>query len=223
MTPHSQPLSTMVARWPSAEARHWAEESIPRLCQEETVLAVVVFGSSVRDVDFSTDLDVLYIYQVTPVSQAPPPLDVDVRAYPAADVDRLLSNAHDLLGWALRLGRVVCERNRYWTKLVEKWAKQLPFPSVDLAMQRARKSERLSAELTSAGDEDAAFEQKVSALTHLARAHLLRQGVFPASRPELPKQLLQVGELELANLLHRVLIERNARAHGISVAPEHPS
>jgi hypothetical protein len=58
------------------------------------------------------------------------------------------------------------------------------------------------------GDEDAAQEQRLVALTQEARAKLIRQGVYPASRPELPDQLRSLKENALAEKLDRALRER---------------
>jgi hypothetical protein len=49
-------------------------------------------------------------------------------------------------------------------------------------------------------------------LTHRARAALLRAGVFPASRPELPAQLRQIRESTLAKDLEAALKDRWQRS-----------
>ena len=71
-------------------------------------------------------------------------------------------------------------------------------------------------ELVALGDEEAAAEQKTTYLTHLARAALSREGVYPASRPELPDQLASVGcaalALQLRNQLHPDERKRSVRA-----------
>ena len=53
---------------------------------------------------------------------------------------------------------------------------------------------------------DAAREELLLAACHLARAILLRDGVFPLSRPELPDQL-QAMDAELAKLLRRLIFD----------------
>ena len=58
------------------------------------------------------------------------------------------------------------------------------------------------------GDEDAAQEQRLVALTQDARARLIRHRVYPASRPELPEQLLAIKEAELAETLEAILLDR---------------
>ena len=46
---------------------------------------------------------------------------------------------------------------------------------------------------------------EISYRTHLARATLAKAGIQPASRPELPSQLREVGETVLASDLERAL------------------
>jgi len=215
--PTAEPL-----RWPSSDARAWAEGAFSELCASPNVLALVLFGSSVRPVESSFDLDCLFVYQGDRPVLPAAPMEVDVRAYPADQVDRLIEEGHDLLGWCIRFGRVVCEREEYWTRLTERWQASLPFPSAEVADQRAEAAERLAAELEEIGDEDAAVEQTVSAATHRARAALIRAAVFPASRPELPAQLRQIGARRLASNLEKVLALRSALAReylGISAEP----
>lgn len=62
--------------------------------------------------------------------------------------------------------------------------------------------------MAQAGDEDAMLDLTVSYLTHLARAVLAENGVYPASRPELPGQLSQIGQVELAARLPDALAAR---------------
>ena len=54
------------------------------------------------------------------------------------------------------------------------------------------------------GDIDAASEELMFAASHVARAALLKHGVFPLSRPELPSQLEAI-EPGLARLLDRLI------------------
>lgn len=202
-----------VARWPTPEAREWAERAFAPLCSSPDILAVVLFGSTVRPVDSSFDLDCLYIYRGERPDLPAVPIEVDLRGYPADRVDELIEGAHDLLLWSIRFGRLVCERNGYWTHLTAYWSSRLPFPSAEVAEARAAEADRLYADLREVGDEDAAIEQLVTALTHRARAALLRANIFPASRPELPAQLREIGEIRLADALSVAIEERNSLAH----------
>lgn len=208
----SGPSVAAVPRWPSAAARDWAEFVFPRLCGSPDVLAVVLFGSAIRPAADSFDLDCLCIYRGEPPVLPPAPMEVDMRAYPVDQVERLVEAGHDLLGWSLRLGELVCERDEFWTRLREKWLTRLPFPSHEMAEARAAQAERILADLREIGDEDAETEQLVTATTHRARAALLRAHVFPASRPELPGQLRQIGLDALADDLTAAMERRNALA-----------
>jgi hypothetical protein len=66
------------------------------------------------------------------------------------------------------------------------------------------------------GDSDAAHEQALSYVTHLAGAEPLRKGIYPASRPELPTQLRAIQCFELATLLEQLLDHKNRSSKQIS-------
>src|SRR2546423_1137999 len=108
----SNPVERLAAavRMPSESAQEWASRALGDLCADPAILAVVLFGSSVRPVERSSDLDCLVIYSGRRPVLPSAPTDVDVRYYEARDVPRLIREGHDLLGWALRLGAPVCER-----------------------------------------------------------------------------------------------------------------
>lgn len=202
-----------VLRWPTVAAREWATRALPDLCANENVLAVVLLGSAIRPASSSFDFDCLYIYRgVRPVIMKAPS-EVDIRGFNSDRVDHFIADGHDLLVWSIRLGQVACERDAFWSKLREKWLERMPFPSSDVADNRAAKAEELLHDLLKVGDEDAAVEQLVTALTHRARAILLRATVFPASRPELPNQLREIGETVLADSLESAIRQRNMLVH----------
>lgn len=197
-------------RWPSGTARDWAERTFSILCSDPSVLAVVLIGSTIRPAKSSFDLDCLYIYRGKPPTLPTSPMEVDVRGYRADQVDDLVRAGHDLLVWSVRLGKLVCERDDYWSRLTSYWRSRAPFPSPDVAEGRARDAERILADLREIGDEDAATEQLVTVATHRARAALLRAEVFPASRPELPDQLREIGENILADALSHAMQMRES-------------
>jgi len=224
MNPNTQRLHQVLSsavRWPSSEAEHWVLSFVGRACDHDPVAALVLFGSAIRPVRAVGDIDVLVVHSGLRPQFEQPPIDVDVRLYSEVDVDKLLAEGHELLGWALRLGRLICERDDYWSLLQKRWLPQLPFPSPSDAEERARKSQQLFQDLSRIGDEDAALEQLVSMLTYRARAALLRSGVYPASRPELPGQLLSIGEASLAHELRASMERRNDMVHG-KVAARRP-
>jgi hypothetical protein len=120
-------------------------------------------------------------------------------------VDQKLPEGDDLLGWALRYGHAIFDRDHYWAGLLAKWASQLPFPSPELSIRRALRFERFARELMLIGDLDATLDQVIGMLTHRSRAALLQARVYPASRPELPAQLRGIGQWRLAESLECAL------------------
>lgn len=212
-TPHGAGSGVAaVLRWPGDDARLWAERAFSRLCGNQNVVAVVLFGSAVRPAVDSFDLDCLYVYDGDHPTIPSAPAEVDVRGYHVDQVEPLIEGGHDLLVWSVRLGALVCERDAYWTRLRDRWLSRLPFPSPEVADARAERAERILADLREMGDEDAAVEQMLTAVTHRARAALLRASVFPASRPELPGQLRQIGLDELAGSLAAAMEKRKSLA-----------
>jgi hypothetical protein len=153
-------------------------------------------------------VDFLVVFRDNHPKLGPIPLDVDLRAYAADSVNEKIKAGHDLLGWALNFGIPICEQSSYWTDLSNHWKGRIPLPSAEQADERAARARRLVDELRAVGDWEAASEQLVSCLTHQARARLVRAGVYPASRPELPTQLHGIGEHSLAIELTAALDDR---------------
>ena len=162
-----------------------------------------------RDVDRSDDLDLVLVCHAARPSFPRPPISVDLRSYDLADVAARLAAGHSYLSWALRFGRALFERDRWWTKLRAEWNDRLLLPSAVEAIERAQRAERQRDGLAAASDDDAAAELQLAALTHRVRAVPTRSGVFPQSRPELAAQLHQVGEDALAERLDGALARRS--------------
>jgi len=204
----SSPTDRDRVRWPSGEARAWTRRLLADA--SGSILAVVAYGSAVREVESSADLDLLFVFEGDAPELDPPPSDVDLRGYARDDVEALLAGGHDVLGWALRFGVVLRQRDGWWDGLASRWRDRLPLPSESAADERAGRALRISRELEAAGDADAAEEQRLVALTQRARARLIRAGVFPGSRPELPRQLRAIGDAELARDLSEAIGRRVA-------------
>jgi hypothetical protein len=206
----SNPTGLDRVRWPGTEAREWTRAFLTNASGSADILAVVAYGSAVREVESSADLDLLFVFQGDPPQLDPPPPDVDLRGYARDDVEALLEAGHDVLGWALRFGIVLWQRKGWWDDLAMRWRDRLALPSRTAAEERAAKALRISRELEAAGDMDAAEEQRLVALTQRARAELIRAGVFPGSRPELPRQLRAIGDATLARDLSDAIGRRVA-------------
>src|SRR5262249_55470324 len=134
------------------------------------------------------------------------------------EVPRLISEGHDVLSWALKFGIVICEHDDFWATIRAQWYNHAPLPNPQVADERAVKTKRILEEVSRSGDVDAAEELRLSLLTHEAWAFLLRRGVHPASRAELPAQLREVGNLALASQL-ATLIHKRENADSVDAAP----
>jgi hypothetical protein len=201
-----------VHSWPSSEAKRWVLAFVKGVCPGLNTQALIAIGSIVRELSVVYDADLIHIYKSHRPDLSNHPLDVDVRVYDGNEVPGLIAAGHDLLGWALRYGRLICEHDHYWTHLQARWQTSSPLPDPTISEKRASKAEAFYRDLRSLGDSAAAHEQLISLLTHKAWARLLRAGVYPASRPELPTQLRGIGDQSLAKRLTRVLSERQRAA-----------
>lgn len=199
-----------IRRWPSTRARMWVENYLKTVADDPLIRAVIAVGSAVRPNVRSVDLDLVTIAWEPVKPWQRPPVEVDVRIFASEDLEARIQGGHDYLGWAVLFGAVLHEKDRYWSTLACRVRGRVPLPSAVTARTRAARVYKNVQFILQIGDEDAGLEQIVSLLTHLARAELIDAGVYPASRPELPKQLLDIGHVTLANLLHTALQEETS-------------
>lgn len=202
------PRTIPAGRIPEA-AERWLEDFLARAPANPSLLAVVVTGSAVRPVAKSQDLDLLVVHSgARPVLRPPPPIDVDVRFQARDELEDAVAGGNEHLLWAITHGVPLFDRDGVWAEVVETWGRAIPLPPAERSLFRARRASRYAAEMREMGDDEAAAEQSLSALTHLAWARLLAQGVLPLSRPEIPEQLRRHGETDLADELARALAAR---------------
>jgi hypothetical protein len=166
---------------------------------------VVAIGSAIRPNVVSTDLDLIVISAEATPLHISPPMEIDLRVYSIGAIDVKIASGHDLLGWAVKFGMVLFQRDHCWDRIIDVWKDRLPLPSAAIARERAVAAHERLAKVLESGDTDAAREQAVSYLTHLARAELLGRGIYPASRPELPSQLRASNGSHIAEQLERLL------------------
>jgi hypothetical protein len=204
-----------IRRWPTEKSKLWVHDYVWRARYDPNILAVVAVGSAVRDAVTSNDLDLVTIVKGNvekAIERAP--VEVDLRAYSSNDLEQKILDGNDYLGWAVKFGQVLDEKDKFWTTLVKKLNNQLPLPSPKVARDRAKAALNHAVTLLKVGDEDAASEQIVSVLTHLGRADLIEAGIYPASRPEIPKQLEAIGKRVEGGLL-RAAIEHLSPASAL--------
>ena len=187
-----------VSRWPTDRSKRWTAQFLKSAQQDRNISAIVAVGSAVRPVASSIDLDLLVLCEEPTSFKAKPPMEIDLRVYAANQVFSLIEGGNDLVGWAVKFGRVLFEREGFWEAILKAWSDTVPLPSLQIALQRAERSFRHLNRVLEIGDSDAAHELAVSYLTHLSRVELIRRRVYPASRPELPEQLRSVGCSRLA-------------------------
>ena len=198
-----------IRRWPTQRAHDWVDGFLRRVPGDANILAVIAVGSSVREGVASEDLDLIVLCADARSFRERAPLEIDLRAFSASDVDAKIEAGNDLLGWAVMFGRPVFDRWGEWRRIVKGWSGRVPLPDPAVAKSRATRTRKRMMEMREMGDDDAALELEVSYLSHRARGLLAEAGVYAASRPELPDQLRLVGERRLAD---RVADALEARA-----------
>ncbi len=195
----------VIRRWPTEKARRWVSSFVKDARQNPRIVAVVAVGSAVRDDVPSADIDLVVICSELTDCSPKAPIEVDLRAYAVDEIEEKVESGHDFLGWALKFGIPVVQKNHFWDRLRSRFAGKIPLPSSAIARRRAARSDSNARELLRLGDQDAAREEFLSSLTHLARAKLIEHGVYPTSRPELPCQLREAGHYTLAGSLEDAL------------------
>ena len=195
----------LTIRWPTEASMQWTESFLDSAQDDLSIAAVIAIGSAVRPNAAAADLDLLVICREPLNLKGSRPMEVDLRVYRVDDVDRLISEGHDVLGWAVKFGQVLFQRSGYWDMTLSRWKNDLPLPSPEIPRVRARDTRRRFLNVLEIGDLDAAHEQAISYLTHLSWAELLEHGIFPASRRELPSQLRTVDSQRLADSLETLL------------------
>ena len=203
-----------IHRWPTGRARQWLSSFMDRARRDPNVVAVVAVGSSVRFGVASDDLDIVVLCRDTERFRERAPIEVDLRRIGIDCVDESIRAGRDLVIWAVRFGRPLFDRENTWADIVRNWKSRLPVPDSGVSLQRARVALKRMEEMRAIGDENAFDELQVSYLTHRAWARLTSAGVYPASRPELPGQLRNIGESSLADDLDAALSERAVRTTG---------
>ena len=198
-------VKSSTIQWPTQASMRWTENFLDTVRDDLSISTVIAIGSAVRPNGGAADLDLVVICRERLNLKGSRPMEVDLRVYRADDVDRLVAEGHDVLGWAIKFGQVLFQRSGFWDMTLSRWKDDLPLPSPEIPRVRAREARRRFLNVLEIGDSDAALEQAISYLTHLAWAELLEAGIFPASRRELPSQLRAIDSHRLADSLDGLL------------------
>ncbi len=178
-----------VRRWVGS-SRPWLTAFLADAPLLPQVVAVVAMGSAVRDRSHRrSDFDTLIVHTGSRPS-VKAPMEVDVRFAAAEQLDELVSTGNEIVCWALVFGVALFDPQDRWELLQTEWSGRVPLPSASEARSRATATLARAREMMEVDDESAADDLILAALTQLARERLINAGIFPASRPELPYQLL---------------------------------
>jgi hypothetical protein len=169
------------------------------------ICSIIAIGSAIRQYGHGrSDLDLLVLHDAARL-KLKAPIAVDIRAYPIGNAEELIARGHEILCWSIRFGLALYDAKRSWEGLRQKWITKVPIPSETEALQRAERDMYAAKKMLEIGDETASGDLLLVAIAQASRATLIRHGVFPASRPELPEQLRAVRTPELACLLEDAL------------------
>ena len=201
-------LKRMVRRWPTPTSFHWLSSFLERAEHDPNVVAVIVIGSAARPNVASDDLDLMVLCHDVKLLKEKAPIEFDVRKANIDSMETSIRSRQDLAIWSVRFGQPLLDKGGIWNGIVRRWNDQLPLPDPAVALDRAAAARRRMDKMRTVGDEEAYRELETSYRTHLARAVLAKAGIQPASRPELPSQLREIGEAVLASDLDRALSHR---------------
>jgi predicted nucleotidyltransferase len=123
-------------------------------------------------------------------------------------VDRFRERLHDADDYAIaavRFGKPLGDALGVWNSFRVEMQRS-PWPDWRKKLTQAELRMRLARRLLESGDIDAAGEEYMLAGTQVSRGLLLKQHSYPRSRPELSKQLREIGKDRLASDID-VLVE----------------
>lgn len=197
--------SAVVRRWVGG-ARDWVTDFLVAASADSSLVAIIAMGSAIRARGHRrSDFDLLILYQGTRLT-IKAPLEVDLRLLSTDCIETEIAKGNDVLGWAIKFGVSLHDPQGYWGRLQEAWRVRLPLPSAAEARRRADQSLARAVDMLHVGDDSAADDLLLAALTQFARQRLIQAGVYPASRPELPDQLRQLRDSDsLARLLDNAM------------------
>jgi len=162
-------------------------------------LSIVLIGSAARNAATAdSDLDLLALtHDGLETVQTPGPLHV--QAMTESKFRERLSSGDDFAAWCVRYG-IPIVRSDTWDRVLES-PEASQWPDWRLKIEHAARRLLLASGLRESGDSDAAAEELIYAVSHVARAILLKNEIFPLSRPEMITQLKDAGYPRLADAL----------------------
>ena len=180
-----------------------------RSANEGAPISVILIGSVARSTQTSqSDLDLLVVGDRLPVvSRRPDRLHVQILTTPQF-IERLRAG-DDFASWCVRYG-VPLLTSDGWLQIVNS-PEAKTWPDWRKKIRHAARRLTLAATLLEANDIAASAEEMLYGVSHTARAILLKNGVFPLSRPEIIQQLKDGNQEHLAVLLQALSYDEPAK------------
>lgn len=168
--------------------------------------AVLLIGSVARSAaTMESDLDLLVLTeQEVVVDRTSGRLHVQFML--ELDFLERLRKGDDFAAWCARFG-IPVQPGPIWTRILQS-PEAKNWPDWRQKIDHASRRLLLANELMALGDEAAATEELLYAVSHVARALLLKEDRFPLSRPEMVRQLADAGHRDLSTVLEDLVARR---------------
>jgi uncharacterized protein (UPF0332 family) len=181
-----------------------------RSANEGIRISVILIGSVARSTHTSqSDLDLLVVSDRPAIVDRHPDR-LHVQALTTKEFAERLRAGDDFAAWCIRYG-VPLVASGPWLEIVSS-PDAAAWPDWHKKVRHATRRLTLAATLLETGDIAAAAEEMLYAVSHTARAILLKGGIFPLSRPEIITQLRDTGYERLGKLLQDLSYEEPRRA-----------
>jgi Nucleotidyltransferase domain len=178
------------------------QEFMESIRGNEEDLSVVLVGSVARHTQSeNSDIDLLVISR-RPFEGLSIPSRVHLMRSTYDDFLKQLELGEDFEAWSVRLG-VVVHDNGIWSEILTR-PESKTWPGWQKKVVHGARRLFLANKLIETGDLEAATEEMLYAVGHIARGFLLKADVFPLSRPELEEQIEALGYPHIASI-HREL------------------
>jgi predicted nucleotidyltransferase len=164
--------------------------------------AIILIGSAARGCCAeASDIDLLVIAEIYPNVDKNVP-GYHIQCVAEEDFVRNLLAGEDFEGWCVRYGVPLYDAG-IWARITATPAAKT-WPSWKVKVVHGARRLFLANVLLETGDTNAATEETIYVLGHAARGILLKEGIFPLSRPELATQVSDVGYPHLAAIHERL-------------------
>jgi Nucleotidyltransferase domain len=176
---------------------------------KDVQIAVILIGSVARSTHTSqSDLDLLIVGDQLPVVERQPDR-LHVQRLTTQQFMERLRAGDDFAAWCVRYG-VPIMASKPWLDIVASPEAAI-WPDWHKKIGHAARRLTLAAALLETGDIPAAGEEMLYAASHTARAILLKNKIFPLSRPEIISQLREAGHERLAKVVQDLSYEAPAK------------